>query len=329
MHPRLKKVLKITLITLLVLLVLTAIAIPVGIFYLRNKNTLATFNQFSEQPQLQYVPIKWDSSVVAGIRFDKAAFFIPVKVKGIKRKLFMQFDSGSASSLFYGKTLHAIGGGLDTLFNQNDSSTFATDVELTIGSARLHADKLQIRQSMGSEELDTSFIVIGTIGYDAVVNKTLIMDFKTNQLAITQTAPENLNPAIQYIDGVSVNKFPFFIKAKIGDDIVTLGYDTGSSLFPLITSNKKLAALNKSVPLDTLCCVSSWGIDHPIYRKKYDRPIQLGNTVFKDEYVYSSHQFDVLDYIPNWLFFGGTGNSLFIGKIVFVDTKHNKFGLVD
>jgi hypothetical protein len=329
MNMRLKKILKITMITLVVVLALIAIAIPVGINYLRNKSTLKTFDQFSESAQLQFVNIKWDSSIVAGIKFEKAAFFIPVKVKGIQKRLYMQFDSGSASSLFYGKTLQAIDAGLDTSFSQKDSAVFAMNVVLEIGSATFHADKMEIRQDMGSFEIDTSFIIIGTIGYDAVVNRTLIMDFKQDKLAITQKLPDSLNSNINYIDGVSVNKFPFFIKATIGDDQVTLGYDTGSSLFPLITSNRKLANLNKSVKLDTLCCVSSWGVDHPIYRKKYDQLIKLGNTVFKDEYIYSSHQFDVLDYVPNWLFFGGTGNSLFLNKVVYVDTKHNKFGLVD
>jgi hypothetical protein len=313
----------------MVILVLTAIAIPIGINYLRDKSTLLTFDRFSESPALAFVRIRWDSTTVAGISFDKAAFFIPVKVKGIKKPVFMQFDSGSSSSLFYQKTLQAIGSELKTLFSQKDSTLYATDVDLEIGSAHLHANKMEIREDMGTTNLDTSFIVIGTIGYDAVRDRTLIMDFKHDQLAITQAQPDNLNKRINYIPGVSVNKFPFLIKAKIGDDEVTLGYDTGSSLFPLITSINKVANLDKQQKLDTLCCVSSWGVDHPIYRKKFHQPIQLGNTVFTDQYVYGTQQFSALDYVPGWLFYGGTGNSLFLNKIVYVDTRNNKFGLAD
>lgn len=324
-----KKVLKISLYVLLGLVLLTMIAIPVGINYKRNEATLNTFHSFTEPPTLAFADIKWTDNTVANLVFNKTAFFVPVKIKGIERDLYMQFDSGSNSTMLYGKTLEGLKDPLKTFISE-DSTKYVEDVEIKIAEAVLKAGKMDIYRDMGDPEIDSSFVVIGTLGYDAFHRKTLIMDFKADKLAITEKNISELKYDIDLVEDVSVDKFPFLITAQLGEDDIQLVYDTGSSMFPIVTTPYKLSIINKGVAIDTLCCVSSWGVEHDIYRKKSDKAITIGNSSFENEYIYAVPQMDnfVLNYSPNRLFFGGTGNRLFLNKIVVVDTENDKFGIV-
>lgn len=324
-----KKTLKISLYVLLSLLLLAIIAVPILINYKRNEWTRDTFYSFTEPTELTFANIRWTDNTVAEIDFEKTAFFVPVKIKGVEGNLFMQFDSGSTATLLYGKTLEALGNPLSILTSE-DSALYVEDFEMNIASANLKAERISVLSDMGVTDIDTSFVNIGTIGYDAFSGRTLIMDFKQNELAITERDIDALHYEVDLVEDVSVDKFPFLVTAQLDGNDIRLGYDTGSSMFPIVTTPYKLSTINKGAT-DTLCCVSSWGVKHDIYRKKSDKKITIGSAIFEDKYIYAVPQMDnfILNYCPDWLFFGGTGNELFLDKIVVIDTENNLFGIAN
>ena len=323
------KVLKVSLLVLLSLILVAIAAVPLLINYKRSESTHQTFHRFTESPELSFADIRWTDDTVADIPFEKTAFFVPIKIKGLSEDVYMQFDSGSSTTMLYGKTLKALGSPWPVLLSE-DSSAYVEDITIEVAGAVLEARKMDVYDHMGSDSsaLD-SFMVVGTMGYDAFYGKTLIMDFREDKLAITEKNLDELAYKVDLVEEASVNKFPFLITAQLGENDIQLVYDTGSSMFPIVTTPHKLSTISQGIEADTLCCVSSWGVDHDVYRKKSDKAITVGKTAFNEEYVYAVPQMDhfMLNHCPDWLFFGGTGNRLFLDKIVVVDTENNQFGI--
>ncbi len=68
---------------LITLVIITAIAIPVGLNYFRNKLSINTFETFSEPKQLTLGSIVWHNGIIDGLTVKKMGLFIPVKIKRI------------------------------------------------------------------------------------------------------------------------------------------------------------------------------------------------------------------------------------------------------
>lgn len=313
---------------IITLVLLIVIAIPIYISYWRNNSTIATFHTFKEPNKISFCDIKWTSDFLGKDKIDKIAFFVPVKIKGLKGNLFMQFDSGTQTTLFYGKTLKKILKSDNSVktFYGNDSLYYVKNPIINIERNQFQAEKIRIASSLGEENIDSSFTVIGTIGFDIFVNRTLILDFKKDKLAITNKEASNLDYNLSYVKDASINKFPLIIPAKIGDKNTRLFYDTGSSMFSLITSNKRLKNINEN-KIDSLCCITNWGKQLPVYKKKLDTSIKIGALEYDNQSIYGCEVLDMVNYIPSWYLFGMTGNRLFNNKVVVIDTKNNKFGI--
>ncbi len=324
-----KKAFKIILYTISIVVLLLLIGIPSYINYWRNSNTLETFINFEEPKDIDYSDIIWVNDTIGNEVIEKTAFYIPVKIEGIEEQLYMQFDSGNGATVFHGKTLYAL---LEKYPNietsiTKDSVEFVTNSTFLIGNLKLKAEKIKILNKMGSSKIDSSFIKIGTLGFDTFAGQTLILDFKKNKLAITTKSIEQLDANFEIIENASVDRFPLLIPVKIGEENSRLFYDTGSSMFSLLTSENKLAALHSNQKTDTICCVSSWGKKYPIQRKQISQNIIVGTSIHKGEYVYGFHKLQPVDYLPNWFLFGITGNRIFENQILAIDTKNNKFGV--
>lgn len=323
-----KKLYKRILYLIIILILLIIIAIPIYISYWRNNSTVETFHTFKEPSKVSFCDIRWTSDFLGKEKIEKIAFYVPVKIKGLKGNLFMQFDSGQQTTLLYGKTLNRLLNSNNTfsIFYDKDSLRYIKNPIINIAENQFKAKKIRIASSLGSSKIDTSKIVIGTIGFDAFVNRTLILDFKNDKLAITQKSANDLDYNLNYIDDASIDKFPLLIPAKIGKKKTKLFYDTGSSMFPLLTSNKRLRNINDN-KTDSLCCINNWGKQLPVYRKKLNNEIKIGNTTYDNQSIYGCEVLNTVDYLPSWYLFGMTGNKLFSGKIVVIDTKNNKFGI--
>jgi len=110
-------------------------------------------------------------------------------------------------------------------------------LELVNSKLVLNAQKIPIYGEKDISMIDSAY-KIGTTGYDAILNRTLILDFKNNRFSITNKSIDDLGYSVKLVD-CSVNKYPAFISAKIGNKKVRFMFDTGSSIFPAETSIKK------------------------------------------------------------------------------------------
>jgi hypothetical protein len=327
MNKKLKKLLVLSLIILGLLLT----SWKVFNYYWRTRATINTYHSFSEPDTLSYTNIRWRGDSVGPLKTDIGAFFVKVKLNGIDDSFYMQFDTGTPQSLFYGKTLNALKEKYPSLVpaKSPSGSYWLDSANLKMGELIFDAEKILVLENLGSDKIDSSFIKIGTIGFDVIVGRKLILDFKNNQLTITNKDLNNFGFSFTELEGASLDRFPILIPAMVNGNSVQLSYDTGSSMFSLIMDNQKLRDLKSAGPIDTLCCLSSWGKSYNFYRRKLTKSIKIGDLVEEKPYVYSLKPMDQYSIFPNWLMMGLTGNQMFLNNVILIDTENNIFGIDD
>lgn len=297
----------------------------------RNSKTIHSFSEFYEPKQIDYNQIYWRSDSLGNTVVEKTAFFLKVTIDKIEGDFYMQFDTGTPQTIFYGNTLSKViktNSGKEILFTKDSAQTL-TDVTIKIGKTTFLAKEIAVKPNFGNSELDTAFTVIGTIGFDALIDKTLILDFKADKLAFTKKPIFDLDFQTTIIEDASVDKFPLLIPAKIGKKKIRFFFDTGSSMFPVLTSIKKLENIKGNSKTDTLCCVRNWDNLLPIYRRKINSKIDFNGVISENDYVYGidMSMINVVNFLPESFLYAMTGNKLFNNRLIVVDNKNNKFGI--
>ena len=331
MNLILKKSLRISAIVILSTVIFISVGGTIYYQYWRNSNTINTFSVFYEPQLIDYNSIYWRSDSLGTAKVEKTAFFLKVKIEEIPGNFYMQFDTGTPKTIFYGNTLSKVlktNSGKEILSGKDSIQTMA-NVKINIGKTTFFAKDIIVKPNFGSSELDTAFTVIGTIGFDALLDKTLILNFKTDKLAFTKKSISDLNFETTIVQDASVGRFPLLIPAKIGNNKIRFFFDTGSSMFPILTSIGKLKKINGVSKIDTLCCVRNWSNMIPVYRRKINSKIDFNGIISENDYVYGidMSMINILNFVPESFLYAMTGNKLFDNRIIVIDSKNNKFGI--
>jgi hypothetical protein len=102
-------------------------------------------------------------------------------------------------------------------------------------------------------------------------------------------------------------------------------FDTGSSLFSIMTDKKHYDEFTGDTPVDSLG-VPSWGKTLEFYGKKLNKSLQFGSLSLPQNNVYMVN--NVWDnFYKNENIIGLTGNALFLDKVIAIDFKNKKFGV--
>lgn len=233
-----KKIIKIIVFLVVVLLALIPLLINPVFEWQRSKWSKENFTSYSEGEAIEFTDIIWKSDLVGQDTVEKVAFYVQSDLDGVNiDNLYFQFDTGSRSTLLYGNSIKAVESD-EVQFQYNVDSTYAYNVKFNIGNMFLESDSIRILKDYGMSNYDSTFTRIGTIGYDAIYGRTLIMDFKNDKIALTELDAHELKREVTYHDDVSIEKFPPFVNAQLDKKKIKLFYDTGSSMFPIVTNPK-------------------------------------------------------------------------------------------
>jgi hypothetical protein len=304
---------------------------------LRYRMTVQTFNPLLNSPsELSYTPLTWMSDSVGNTIVEKSGFYVPVKIKGIDKVVYMQFDLGSTSTMLYGNTLSIFIEQNKDLQNDTinkDNQVFFKNAEIQLSdSIKVNADKLYVRNDFGYDYIDSSFTILGTLGYDIIGDNILILDFIEDRYALTKEMPSEMQNKIQYIEKPSLDKFPIILPFKLGKKKIRLLYDTGSSMFPIITGTNRLKRVAKDRKIDSIDHISAWGENIPLYSanelKENVQNLYLDNYDLGEIEIYGVENMNLYVLAGNYLY-GITGNVIFNNKIVIIDRKNNKFGIIE
>lgn len=283
----------------------------------------------SKKQSLEWIPFNWEGDTISGKYIEKAFIYIPVKVAGLPSDFTMQFDLGTGRSMFYGNSIEPYLAEFTPFANTLDSTSgLFRDICLKMGRVEFKEIDIEYRKNFGEITPRDSIHSktpkhIGTIAPDIFRNKILMIDYKLNRLAVSDSLPDEYKdlPAEKFELEGGIMKLPFRINGK---DCKLL-FDTGSSPFQLVTSKERALEISDSMITDSLSGPLWWGTEITFYGLDINKPVEFGGKVLKNSKVYYEKNKLWDGIYKSFNVWGITGNAYFFDNTVIIDYKNKLF----
>lgn len=301
---------------------------------------LTTSCNQSKPKELEWISFNWQEVTISGRKFEKAVLTIPVTIDDLPHPFNMQLDLGAVTSVFYENALNAYVDQYPKLEAKFDTSlTFVIngqqnnlfkDVNLKLGSIDFGNNNIGYYKGFGDVIPQDSIHTpsekhIGTIGPDIFQNKVFIIDYPNQQLCVTEEVPKQFSKADFQPFKLKKGriKIPFSINGKQEN----LLFDTGSSIFALVTT-KKNATKTSNAPVSDSIKVQSWAEYVTLYGMMVTSKIQFGKKELKPTMVYYEEDETTEQFYQRENIWGLTGNAYFFDNVVIIDYKNKHFGIL-
>jgi hypothetical protein len=295
-----------------------------------------------EQFHFPWIKFIWEADYVGNKYFDKTSISIPIKIQGLPYKFKAQFDLGALTTMFYGNTISTYSDLFPTLIKETrDTLAFKEGRFKGFKNINLYLDNVlfsnitvmkmpNFGDSLSLDSAKSSTIkAIGTIGGDLVENKILMIDYPNQRICIIDSLPPFLMKKIDFINAKFSPTGRVKIPFRIGKNEIYLMFDTGSSIFPIVTCNANAASItDENAPITDSITISSWGKTYYVYQKKIKGEMYLGNRIIHNNLVYYSDKVTSKKHCDENQILGYTGNVLFLDKVLIIDYKNKRFGVL-
>ena len=298
-----------------------------------------TICSMSYGQKLNWIPFEWVSDSVSGKYFDKLAINIPVSIDGLPHKFNMQFDLGAVTTVIYGNSIAKYLDKYSGFSNKIDSTKsfiingqknpMFKNVGLSLGNVSFGERNIGYFKDYG-EPIPTDSIYtsteknIGTIAPDLFKDKYLIIDYPNKRICVTKNLPRKI--AKVDFQACSITSGRVTIPLTINGKVENLMFDSGSSMFSLITSEENANQISLNTIVDSLSA-NSWGDNITAYGKKITSEVIFGKTILKPSNVYYVKNEMIAEFFKQQNIWGITGNAYFLNKIVIIDYKNSRFGI--
>ncbi len=288
-----------------------------------------------ETVTISWIPFRWIEDDIGGRRFEKAGMFVMGELSEVGLSGLFQFDLGAPSSVLYENDVADV---LDALRNRinPDRHIVLNGVEYPVVHTRLMVgDQVQIENiglledfGGGKEDITEDGVrVLGTVGADIVDKKCLIIDFPQARLAIMDEAPAAF---IERAAFVPLQRSPaghVLLPVTINGEAKRVLFDTGSSIFELLTDKEQWATITEGKVVDTLD-VSVWGSKQTVYGGVVKAAISLGEVPLGIHTAYRNDLDQYVEFDRQHNLMGVMGNAPFWNDVIILDFSQNRFGLV-
>lgn len=319
---------------LLGLLILVVLGGTISFFYFKNKFLSAPPNELTVSNFGQPFDFRWESYTFNGKRNPYGAMLVPVSIPGVNRTFYMQFDTGTPSTVLKYNPFLSINEKYDNLIKIDtiEGKVRAVNTSLKVGSVDVKAKSLKF-VSMG-KKIDwsdsTAVHIIGSIGNDFMEKNPLIMDFKNNQITLLDSLHEKSESIKDYLP-LTFDGRKIFLSAKLNNEPASLWYDSGSSMFELIVEEStfwELAAPNaEKESFET----ASWGQMVPTHNIQSNGKFDFGSVSIPLKTVtYMEWPNKMQAFVLKAANIGGdlggmTGNKIFVGKTLILDAPNLRY----
>lgn len=289
--------------------------------------------------KVNWIPFEWVGDSVSGKYFDKAAINIPVSIDGLPHKFNMQFDLGAVTTVIYGNSIANYLDKYPELKNKIDTNTSFTingqknpmfkDVNLGLGNISFGKRDIGYFKEFGDTIPSDSIYTntekhIGTIAPDLFKDQYLIIDYANKRICVTEKLPSKLAQAD--FQTCSIEDGRITIPLTINGKVENLMFDSGSSIFTLLSSEENAKQISDNAIIDSLS-VNSWGDYLTVYGQKINADVKFGNITLASSNVYFIKNPMIADFFKQQNIWGITGNAYFLNKIVIIDYKKSRFGI--
>ncbi|WP_433835713.1 hypothetical protein [Flavobacterium anhuiense] len=290
-----------------------------GYFYFQKKFSPPE-NYLKVSGIAENIPIQWISSD----ENSHAALLLPIKINGINQTLFMQFDSGSSTTVFYKKSLESIA---EKFQNQQkiDVSNNTISTAFTLGKMKIISNTFEVLNYGQKVDFDNPKAenIIGTIGTDLLEKRIAVLDFKNSKVSFIEKIQENDFTPFEF------KKRKILIPSLLENQNLKLLYDSGASGYELITTKEiwqQYKIENSAVKTEK---GNSWGNTLSIYSASAKKKIQFAQlTLDLSEVTHIEGTSDLQKFLMKHSGMQGMiGNKLFLNHKLILDCKNEKFKL--
>lgn len=276
------------------------------------------------------LPLQWKGDSLRGQWDPHAALLIPVTLPGCPKTFYMQFDTGSPYSLFYGNKLQAIHRKYPAIASLHSMGDSLANFRFKAGPLTITARQIAIH-SFDSSGIDWKENrtpgIIGTLGTDLIDNKVVVIDYPRQQLLITDSVPATFKKGKPASFLFAMRRI--LLPAEIRSKKTILYFDSGSSAFELLTDKATCSKLaTDSVPA-VQYPVQSWGKTLTAHTITTNDSITLAGRALPIRHatwIAGVSETQVSQMMKMGI--GGmTGNKLFLSAILVLDTRNKQFML--
>ena len=323
--------------TLLILLALILVGGIGTFFYYKNKFMNAPPSTLTLSNLGKPFEFIWRSEKFNDKIEHHAAMFVPVTIPGVDRTFYMQFDTGAPSTVLYYKNVLSINEKYGDIFRIDtiDNRVRVVDASFKVGTVDVKASSVDFRGTGYTIDWSdsTSLIKIGTVGSDFMEKHVLIMDYKNEQITLTESVPETIEKETDFLpftfDGRKV-----FLSASLNGEPASLWFDSGSSAFELIVEEDTFLELAKPGAERETFLINSWGSKIPCHNIESNGIFKFGSTSVPLTFVtYFEWPNKLLIWTMKASNLGGdlggmTGNKLFINKKLILDAPNLRYAIL-
>jgi hypothetical protein len=278
----------------------------------------------------------WSPAEISGRHFDKAAMYLPISLDTVSELHYSQFDLGSDATVLYQNNFKSITDynylKFDSLSDYNPERPLfmIKDVDLNIGKINFGKRNVLGLYNYGEpiirkKNAPVSENSIGTIGADIFQNKIVVINFPNQTISVLDTTNSALENYFSFEKCKIENKriiVPIILNGKTHFFM----YDTGSSLFPMVTSFSNWKEITNQKINDTLS-ITNFGNPVIMLGSNASIEINIGMNTLTDFGVYyeKDNYFDKM--FEHLKCDGIIGNAFFFNKTICIDFKNKRFGI--
>ncbi|PXY38893.1 hypothetical protein DMB65_20755 [Flavobacterium cheongpyeongense] len=291
----------------LIILVVLVVAVAGGYIYCDQKFT-PDKNYLKVENESGSIPFNW-------LGKEKNALLLPIHFLSDTITYYLQFDTGSAYTVFYSKSISNI--------PQIAMHKETAKASFYIGKTKVTSEKFKI-YNMGNDD-SNSLKIIGTIGADILEDRKTIINFKENYIALNLSKVPNQfqNKLLDF----KFKKRKIVFSGLLKEQEEKFLFDTGTSAYELLTNkeiwnNLKLSASKINIEKSE----QSWDNVLTTYTANCNQKIQIANCEIPLNSVTHVEGFSQVQYAM-MKFSGMTGmlgNKIFSNNIIYIDCRQNK-----
>ena len=300
-------------------------------------------NVIFSQTKDNWINFDWQGETIFGKYYQKVAISIPLKIENLPYNFCAQFDLGATTTIIYensfkvfSKQFPFVLQKLDTTANpyyfNGRKSYFLKNLNFKLDKTTYSNRNVALIPNYG-EEIPTDSIntqsqkLIGTIAPDLFVNKILVIDFKKNRLNTYDKLPTKYKKA-NFVQSI-IRKGRIKIPLEIGGITKYVMFDTGNCLGDLLLDKETIKDFtnNNEEPQEFLNG-TTWGQTVVYYNKSLLQSVYFNGKKLNIEKAQFSDQESDVQFNKEEKIIGLIGPLLFDGKILIIDYKNNKFGVL-
>lgn len=266
-------------------------------------------------PEKNYLSIENESGSIPFIWLgdEKNVLLIPVHFYNDITTYYLQFDTGSPSTVFYSKSINRIE--QINVKNERAKATFY------IGKTKISSDKFKIL-NFGADD-NKNLKIIGTIGTDVLENRKTKINFKENYIVFNLSQEPN-QFQVKFVD-FKFKKRKIIIRGLLKGKEEKFLLDTGTSAYELLTNKEVWDDLKLPKSKVTIEKSQSWDNILTSYTAKCKQNIQFGDKILSLNYVtyvegFSQTQYSIMKFSGMT---GMLGNKIFLNNCLYINCVEN------